>query len=81
VERWYPIRAADTPRRARPGFDPGEPLVAASGRRYRGHAAIVTTFVEYTNGVLPGADGVPRRANYGSTASVSGTARIDPPID
>ena len=56
-------------------------LVAPSGREYWGFPAIVATFTEYTNGVLPGDGGVPQRANYGSSASPVTTVRIDPPLD
>ncbi|WP_376692827.1 hypothetical protein [Wenzhouxiangella sp. EGI_FJ10409] len=65
---------------ARFGFDCGDGapvLVASSGRRYWGCPAIVTTFAEYTNGVLPGEGGVPQRANYGSSGAVSTSVRID----
>lgn len=70
--------------RARLGFESFwppdvQPLVAPSGRTYWGRPAIVTTFTEYTNGVLPGEDGVPQRANYGSSGEVSTTVRISQP--
>lgn len=56
-------------------------IVANSGRRYSGRPALVVPFVEYTHGVLPGNDGQPQRANYGSSGEVSTTVRIDPPFE
>lgn len=69
---------------ARLGFDSGAPtftefIEASSGRRYYGRPAIVATFTEYTNGVLPGEGGLPQRANYGSSGEVTTTVRIDGP--
>jgi hypothetical protein len=58
-----------------------ELIVANSGRRYSGRPALVVPFVEYTHGVLPGNDGQPQRANYGSSGSPATSVRIDPPFE
>lgn len=76
----HPTEALPDSGQARLGFDCGNgapALVALSGRTYWGCPAIVTTFTEFTNGVLEGEDGVPQRANYGSSGSPARTVRID----
>jgi hypothetical protein len=54
---------------------------ANSGRRYSGRPALVVPFVEHTHGVLPGNDGQPQRANYGSSGSPVTSVRINPPAE
>ncbi len=63
------------------GLEYLEPLVANSGRAYLGRPAIVTTFMEYTNGTLPSDDGVLQRANYGTAGTPQVHRRVNEPGD